>query len=95
MANETKRDDRFVVQIRTERETKEKAVAIFKAMGMDLSTGINVYLKQVARDGGLPFTPSTLDPLEVSLADAISDVKVGRVDRYNSFAEYQAAMDRL
>lgn len=95
MAVKGKSDDRVVVQTRTERETKEAAVATFRAMGMDLSTGINIYLKQVARDGRLPFTPSATDPLEATLADAVADIKAGRTEHYDTFEEYQAAMDQL
>lgn len=83
------------MQTRTERKTKDAAVAAFKEMGMDLSTGINIYLKQVVREGRLPFTPSTTDPLADTFADAVADVKAGRVKRYNSFAEYKKAMDEL
>lgn len=95
MTNTQKPDDRVVVQTRTERETKEAAIATFKAMGMDLSTGINIYLKQVVLEGRIPFTPSTTDPLSATLADALADVRAGRTERYNSFDEYKKAMDRL
>lgn len=95
MAENEKTSERVIVQARTDRATKKAVVATFKEMGMDLSTGINIYLKQVARDGRLPFTPSTTDSLDASLADALADVKNGRVDHYATFAEYKAAMNKL
>ncbi|WP_225418480.1 type II toxin-antitoxin system RelB/DinJ family antitoxin [Lacticaseibacillus daqingensis] len=91
----TPKDKRVTIQARTDAETKEQARQTFEAMGMDLSTGINIYLKQVVREGRLPFTPSAADPLEATLADALADVKAGRTERYQSMTDYQAAMDQL
>lgn len=90
-----KSEVRVTVQTRIDKETKNAAMAAFKAMGMDMSTGISIYLSQVAHDQRLPFTPSAADPLDATLADAIADVKAGRVERADDFAAYKAAMDKL
>lgn len=83
------------VQTRIDKETKEAALAAFKSMGMDMSTGISIYLSQVAHDQRLPFTPSASDPLEATLAEALADVKAGRVEHADDFAAYKVAMDKL
>ena len=41
--------------IRTDTETKHKAQLLFKELGMDMTTAINVFLKQAIRHQGLPF----------------------------------------
>ena len=94
MAANTKPEEPVMVQIRTEQETLDAATAVIKAMGMDLSTGINLYLKQVVHDGGIPFRPSAVDPLARARATE-ADVKAGCVEEFKSFAEYKAAMDKL
>lgn len=43
------------ITIRTDTETKEKANEIFKKLGLDMSTAINIYLKQVIISNGIPF----------------------------------------
>lgn len=41
--------------IRMEPELKEQASALFKALGMDLSTATGVFYRQALRCNGLPF----------------------------------------
>ncbi|GMO17517.1 MAG: type II toxin-antitoxin system RelB/DinJ family antitoxin [Treponemataceae bacterium] len=43
------------IQIRTDAEVKEKADSIFKQLGITLSDGINIFLRQVNLNRGLPF----------------------------------------
>lgn len=41
--------------VRIDPEVKERAVAIFADLGMNLSTGVEVCLRAVVRANGLPF----------------------------------------
>ena len=41
--------------------TKRAAQSIFKRMGFDLSTGVNMYLSRVVQDKAMPFTPRTVN----------------------------------
>lgn len=43
------------VTIRMDSDLKADAEAIFGEMGMNLSTAFNVFVRQVIRDGGMPF----------------------------------------
>ena len=36
-------------------KVKEEAKALYESMGMDLSTALNVFLRQSIRDNGMPF----------------------------------------
>ena len=47
-----------VVNVRIDKKTKAAASKVFADLGMDLSTGVKVYLAQVATEKGLPFTPT-------------------------------------
>lgn len=43
--------------IRTNKEVKREAQALFADLGMDLSTAVNTFLRQSIREGALPFKP--------------------------------------
>ncbi|MCL2045216.1 MAG: type II toxin-antitoxin system RelB/DinJ family antitoxin [Oscillospiraceae bacterium] len=47
------------INIRTDVETKSKAQKIFKSLGLDMSTAINMFLLQTVRLNDLPFVLST------------------------------------
>lgn len=45
-----------IVRARIEAELKQEAIAVLKANGLDLSDGIRLFLRQVVRNNGLPFS---------------------------------------
>lgn len=47
------------IQIRIDEKTKKGAKKVFDKLGIDLSTGIKMYLKQVTLRKGLPFLALT------------------------------------
>lgn len=47
------------MQIRIDAPTKAKAQKAFKSMGIDMSSGVKMFLSQVAKDQCMPFVPST------------------------------------
>jgi len=42
--------------LRLEETDKQKAEKVFKALGMSFSTGMNIYIKAVGRQMGIPFS---------------------------------------
>jgi DNA-damage-inducible protein J len=44
-----------VTNIRIDPDLKEQANAIFEELGLTLSTAVNVFLRAVVREGGMPF----------------------------------------
>jgi len=44
-----------LIQVRVDPETKAEAIALFEALGMDLSTAIRSFLKKAIAEGGMPF----------------------------------------
>lgn len=44
-----------VFSVRVELETKEAASKVFKQLGLSLNSGIDVYLRAVAREKAIPF----------------------------------------
>lgn len=49
------------IQVRIDAKTKKQAQTVFEKMGLDLSSGVKLYLTQVIREQGLPFTPRTVN----------------------------------
>lgn len=47
------------LQIRIDSATKAKAQKTFKALGIDLSSGVKLFLNQVVIEQCFPFVPST------------------------------------
>ena len=48
------------IQIRIDQATKTKAQKAFRGMGIDMSSGMKMFLNQVAVDNCMPFIPSTI-----------------------------------
>ena len=44
--------------IRMNSEVKQQAQELFEALGMDMTTAINTFLRQAIREQGFPFTPT-------------------------------------
>jgi len=44
------------INVRTDSEIKSKAAEIFNSLGLDMSTAINMFLRQTIRNENLPFT---------------------------------------
>ncbi|HEY9583346.1 MAG TPA: type II toxin-antitoxin system RelB/DinJ family antitoxin [Candidatus Paceibacterota bacterium] len=49
------------IQLRIDRKTKEKARDIFEKLGMDLSSGMKLFLSQVIRTKSIPFVARTVN----------------------------------
>lgn len=84
-----------LVQARVDSKIKHQAAKIFNSLGLDLSTGIKVYLAKVVRDQGVPFTLTTDNGftleqekgLLAEIAEMEADYKSGRLKPARNFAE--------
>lgn len=45
------------IQLRIDAKTKREATKVFADLGMDISTGMKLYLRQVIREKAIPFRP--------------------------------------
>jgi len=43
------------INIRVDNEIKSQAQEVFKSLGLDMTTAINIFLRQAIRQRGLPF----------------------------------------
>ncbi len=53
------------VNFRTNKKVLASADKIFRSMGMDRSTALNMFLNRVEAEKGLPFQPSTTKMIEL------------------------------
>jgi addiction module RelB/DinJ family antitoxin len=44
------------IQVRTQESTKKNVQKILSELGLDMSTAINMYLVQITKQGGIPFS---------------------------------------
>lgn len=51
------------INFRTDEKTKQDAEVLFDALGLDMSTALNMFLKQAVREQALPISPSLVTPL--------------------------------
>lgn len=50
------------VSFRIDTELKEQADALFQALGMNMTTAFNIFLRQSVREGCIPFTVTLNTP---------------------------------
>lgn len=74
--------------IRLDENTRNEAQKVFNDLGMDFSTGIKIYLKQVIKTDGIPFRLSNQSELDRS----IQELKNGN---YKSFHSVDDLFDDL
>ncbi|QPK78757.1 type II toxin-antitoxin system RelB/DinJ family antitoxin [Corynebacterium lizhenjunii] len=46
------------INFRTDADTKAQAEELFRVLGLDISTALNMFLKQAIREQGLPIQPA-------------------------------------
>ena len=60
------------LSVRVDDNIKHNAEAVFKALGMNLSTGINIFLSRVAQSRSIPFALELdQDPLDIQMREAV------------------------
>lgn len=84
------------LNIRTDSDVKAAAEQLFEALGLTMSTAVNIFLRQAIRQGGLPFDVKINVPNEVTAA-AIEEGRAilhdSNAKGYNSIDELRAALE--
>lgn len=83
------------LNIRTDAEVKASAERIFEQLGLNMSTAVNIFLRQAIRQGGLPFEVKLDIPNEITAA-AIREgrdiIKDGNAPGYKDMDDLRAAL---
>ena len=84
------------LNIRTDKEIKDQAEAIFNELGLNMTTAVNMFLRTAIRENGIPFELKLDVPNEVT-AYAIEEGRKLMSDpsapRYSSMDELKAALE--
>lgn len=86
------------LNIRTEKAVKEAAESIFAELGLNMTTAVNMFLRQTIRENGIPFSLKLDRPNEITMA-AIAEGRRIAVDRnekgYKSLSDLKEALDEI
>ncbi|PWG60813.1 type II toxin-antitoxin system RelB/DinJ family antitoxin [Bifidobacterium catulorum] len=57
--------DTVTISFRTDPQVKRQAKELYESMGLDLSTALNMFLRQSLTDNGMPFRATRENPLNM------------------------------
>lgn len=84
------------LNIRTDKEVKAQAEKIFEALGLNMTTAVNIFLRQAIRENGIPFEVKLNVPNETTAA-AIRGGRSIACDKtatgYNNMSDLRAALE--
>ena len=84
------------LNIRTDRDVKIAAERIFEELGLNMTTAVNIFLRQTIRENGIPFALKLDVPNDVTAA-AIAEGRALARDKntkgYSSMTDLRAALD--
>jgi len=84
------------LNIRTDKEVKLQAEKIFAALGLNMTTAVNIFLRQAIRENGIPFEIKLNVPNETTAA-AIAEDRALAYDKnavgFSSMSDLRAALE--
>ncbi len=84
------------LNIRTDSEVKMQAEQLFESLGLNMSTAVNIFLRQAIRENGIPFEVKLSVPNEETLS-AINEGRKLASSRdakgYKSMSDLRAALE--
>ncbi len=84
------------LNIRTDKEVKQAAEKIFEALGLNMSTAVNIFLRQTIRENGIPFELKLNTPNQATI-EAIEEGRRIASDKnikgYANMDDLKAALD--
>lgn len=86
------------LNIRTEKAVKEAAENIFAELGLNMTTAVNMFLRQTIRENGIPFSLKLNTPNEITMAAIAEGRRIAAdptVKGYTSLEELKGALDEI
>lgn len=84
------------LSIRMDKELKEQAEGLFAELGMNMTTALNIFVRQSVRQGKIPFEISLCRPNADTMAalQEINDMRAGKIPKQSSsVADFIEEMD--
>ena len=77
-------------------ETKAKAQAMLADLGMDLSTAVNIFLRQMLYEGGIPFSITRNTPNKITLEAMKEAQAISRSpEKYKRYGDVDSMMEDI
>ena len=67
--------DTATISFRTDRQVKQRAKELYESMGLDLSTALNMVLRQSLTDNGMPFRATRENSLNMEVRPHADDLE--------------------
>ena len=83
-------------QVRIDENLKKQATELFSQLGMDMSSAMNIFLRQCVMRGGLPFEvviPQYKSEVLEAMEEAKRLSKETNAKRYSNFSDAMEALD--
>lgn len=84
------------LNIKVDKDIKEKADRIYSELGMNMTTAINIFLRATIREYGIPFALKLDEPNEVTAAAIEEGRRIASdssVKGYDNMDDLKAALD--
>lgn len=81
--------------VRMDKNVKAESEALFQNLGMNLTTAINVFLRQAIRTGGFPFEIRNTEPNRETLLALIEAEKLLRDPKAKRYMDVEEALEEL
>ena len=82
-------------QIRIDSKVKEQAIAIFSNLGLDMSSAVNIFLRQCVIHGGLPFAveiPNYNEKVLAAMEEAVAISNDDSVEGFDNIDDLKKAL---
>lgn len=86
------------INIRTDKEIKESAEKIFEQLGLNMTTAVNMFLRQTIRSNGIPFNLTLNTPnsdTKEAMFEAERMAKDPNAKKYNNLDELFGEWDKI
>ena len=77
------------INVRVDENVKKQANALFEELGLDMSTALNLFLRQAISYGGIPFEIRRPNAETLAAIEEVEKIKRGEIQakRYNNFSD--------
>ena len=83
------------ISIRMDSELKAEAEALFGALGMNLTTAFNIFVRQALREGGLPFAVKLDRPNRETLTAMLEAERIARDPGVKAYDDLEELFQEL
>ena len=81
--------------VRMDSDIKNQCESLYKELGMNLTTAINVFLRQSLRVGGFPFEVRIDQPNKESIAAMLEAERIAKDPEVKHYSDVEEALQEL